>query len=226
MPLSCWILSVPQPIPINEVVSVQLLRNAKILKLWAQQKRSPLKKKSKMDFYHFLQKYDRLKFYSTHTRCHSQRTIKLGPWILYACFWVWVQKLCFAVGHRRSLFRQWPYEETVRLYKWWEPIIEQHSVCKNALNLFQFQYLFSYFLGYGRSSITIFHVNVNITHSIYSQESSGSLWEAHFSKNSVSLEWIEIFQFCLKIWHLLRLPHPWVGVWIVWWVGGVMSRVR
>ena len=49
-----------------------------------------------------------------------------------------------------------------RLYKWWEPITEQHSVCKNALNLFQFQYLFSYFLGYGRSSITIFCVNVNI----------------------------------------------------------------
>ena len=35
-------------------------------------------------------------------------------------------------------------------------------MCKNALNLFQFQYLFSYFLGYGRSSITIVHVNVNI----------------------------------------------------------------
>ena len=49
-----------------------------------------------------------------------------------------------------------------RLYKWWEPITEQHSVCKNTLNLFQFQYLFSYFLGYERSSITIFHVNVNI----------------------------------------------------------------
>ena len=35
-------------------------------------------------------------------------------------------------------------------------------MCKNTLNLFQFQYLFSYFLGYGRSSITIFRVNVNI----------------------------------------------------------------
>ena len=35
-------------------------------------------------------------------------------------------------------------------------------MCKNMLNLFQFQYLFSYFLGYRRSSITIFHVNVNI----------------------------------------------------------------
>ena len=27
-----------------------------------------------------------------------------------------------------------------------------------------------------------------------------------------SLELIEIFQFCLKIWNLWRLPHPWVGV--------------
>ena len=42
-------------------------------------KAEPPGKKSKMDFYHFWQKYDRLKFYSTHTRCHSQRTIKLGP---------------------------------------------------------------------------------------------------------------------------------------------------
>ena len=42
----------------------------------------------------------------------------------------------------------------------------------------------------------------------------GSLWGAHFSKNSVSLEQIEIFQFCLKIRHLWRLPHPWVGVWV------------
>ena len=47
-----------------------------------------------------------------------------------------------------------------------------------------------------------------------------SLWGAHFSKNSVSLEQIEIFQFCLKIQHVWRLPHPWVGVWVVGWVDG------
>ena len=29
-------------------------------------------------------------------------------WILYTCFWVWVQKLSFAGNHRPSLFRQWP----------------------------------------------------------------------------------------------------------------------
>ena len=48
----------------------------------------------------------------------------------------------------------------------------------------------------------------------------GSLWGAHFSKNSVSLERIEIFQFCLKIQHLWWLPHPWMGVWVVGWVDG------
>ena len=48
----------------------------------------------------------------------------------------------------------------------------------------------------------------------------GSLRGAHFSKNSVSLEQIEIFQFCLKIQHLWRLSHPWVGVWVVGWVVG------
>ena len=41
---------------------------------------------------------------------------------------------------------------------------------------------------------------------------------AHFSKNSVTLERIEIFQFCLKIQHLWRLPHPWGG-----WFGGLMA---
>ena len=67
-----------------------------------------------------------------------------------------------------TLFRRRPPPIVVsavalqRLYKRWEPITEQHSVCKNALNLFQFQYLLSYFFGYGKSSITIFLVNVNI----------------------------------------------------------------
>ena len=51
----------------------------------------------------------------------------------------------------------------------------------------------------------------------------GSLWGAHFSENSVSLERIEIFQFCLKIQHLWWLPHPWVGVWVVGWVDGGAS---
>ena len=31
-------------------------------------------------------------------------------------------------------------------------------------------------------------------------------------QNSIALELIEIFQFCLKIWNLWRLPVPWMGV--------------
>ena len=38
------------------------------------------------------------------------------------------------------------------------------------------------------------------------------------NQNSIALELIEIFQFCLKIWNLWRLPHPWVGVWFGQWV--------
>ena len=32
------------------------------------------------------------------------------------------------------------------------------------------------------------------------------------SKNSITVELIEIIQFCLKICNLWRIPHPWVGV--------------
>ena len=39
------------------------------------------------------------------------------------------------------------------------------------------------------------------------------------SKNSIRFELIKIIQFCLKIWNLWRLPHPWVGVWFGGWVG-------
>ena len=30
------------------------------------------------------------------------------------------------------------------------------------------------------------------------------------SKNSI---W-----FCLKIWNLWKIPHPWVGGWVGWWM--------
>ena len=40
------------------------------------------------------------------------------------------------------------------------------------------------------------------------------------TKNQINLDLIEIFQFCLKIQHLWRLPHPRVGVWVVKWVDG------
>ena len=45
------------------------------------------------------------------------------------------------------------------------------------------------------------------------------------SKNAIKLERIEIFRFRLKIWNLWRIPHPWVGVflvdgWVDVWVSG------
>ena len=51
------------------------------------------------------------------------------------------------------------------------------------------------------------------------------------SQNSIALELIKIFQFCLKIWNLWRLAHPqvgvllggWVGGWVGWWWGQVKT---
>ena len=40
------------------------------------------------------------------------------------------------------------------------------------------------------------------------------------SQNWITLELIKIIQFCLKIWNLWRILHPWVGVWLGGWVGG------
>ena len=42
---------------------------------------------------------------------------------------------------------------------------------------------------------------------------------------NLNLDLIEIIQFCLKIYDLWRHPHLWVGVWVVWWIGGSMARV-
>ena len=44
------------------------------------------------------------------------------------------------------------------------------------------------------------------------------------SKNAIILERIKIFRFRLKIWNLWRIPHPWVGVFLVGgWVDGWVS---
>ena len=43
------------------------------------------------------------------------------------------------------------------------------------------------------------------------------------TKNLKIVDWIKIIQSCLKIYHLLRHPHPWVGVWVVGWVSGSMG---
>ena len=40
------------------------------------------------------------------------------------------------------------------------------------------------------------------------------------TKNLINLDLIEIIQFCLKIYDLLRHPHLWMGVWINGWVNG------
>ena len=49
------------------------------------------------------------------------------------------------------------------------------------------------------------------------------------SKNAIRLERIKIFQFRLKIWNLWRIPHPYVGVflvggWVGGWMGGLVGR--
>ena len=41
-------------------------------------------------------------------------------------------------------------------------------------------------------------------------------------KNQINLDLIEIIQFCLKIYDLLRHPYLWVGVWVVGWMGGLI----
>ena len=43
------------------------------------------------------------------------------------------------------------------------------------------------------------------------------------TKNRINHGLIEIIQFCLKIYDLLRYPHLWVGVWVVGWMGWVMG---
>ena len=42
----------------------------------------------------------------------------------------------------------------------------------------------------------------------------------HINKYQINLDLIEIRQFSLKIYDLLRHPHLWVGVWINGWVNG------
>ena len=44
------------------------------------------------------------------------------------------------------------------------------------------------------------------------------------TKNLINLDLIEIIQFCLKIYDLLRPPHLWVGVSVVKWMGGSVGQ--
>ena len=38
----------------------------------------------------------------------------------------------------------------------------------------------------------------------------------------INLDIIEIIQFCLKIYNLLRHPQLWLDVWVVGWMGGLI----
>ena len=40
------------------------------------------------------------------------------------------------------------------------------------------------------------------------------------TKNLINRDLIEIIQFCLKIYDLLRHPHPCVGGWVGQWING------
>ena len=43
-------------------------------------------------------------------------------------------------------------------------------------------------------------------------------------KNQINLDLIEIIQFCLKIYDLLRHLHLWLGGWVVGWMGGLICE--
>ena len=42
----------------------------------------------------------------------------------------------------------------------------------------------------------------------------------HITKYQINLDLIEIIQFCLNIYDLLRHSHLWVGVWVDGWFRG------
>ena len=46
----------------------------------------------------------------------------------------------------------------------------------------------------------------------------------HITKHQINLDLIEIIQFCLKIYDLLRHLHLWVHVWVVGWMGGSVGQ--
>ena len=48
----------------------------------------------------------------------------------------------------------------------------------------------------------------------------------HITKYQINLDLIEIIQFCLKIYDLLRHPYLWVGVWVDGWFSRSKGGVR
>ena len=55
---------------------------------------------------------------------------------------------------------------------------------------------------------------------------NGGQWvePGQITKNQINLDLIEIIQFCLKIYDILRHLHPWVGAWVGGWVGGWVGQ--
>ena len=52
---------------------------------------------------------------------------------------------------------------------------------------------------------------------------SGSMGGSGESTNYlINLDIIEIIQYCLKIYNLLRHPHLWLDVWVNGWMGGLI----
>ena len=53
---------------------------------------------------------------------------------------------------------------------------------------------------------------------------SMSQWvgSGHITKYRINLDLIEIIQFCLKMYDLLRHPHPWMGGSVDQWWGQVI----
>ena len=49
------------------------------------------------------------------------------------------------------------------------------------------------------------------------------LGSCQITKNQINLHVIEIIQFCLQIYDLWRHTQLWVCVWVVRWVGEVMT---
>ena len=49
-----------------------------------------------------------------------------------------------------------------------------------------------------------------------------SVGSGQITNNLINLDIIEIIQFCLKIYDLLRHPHLWLDVLVVGWMSGLM----
>ena len=54
----------------------------------------------------------------------------------------------------------------------------------------------------------------------------GWVMSCQIIKNGINIDVIKIIQVCSKIYDLWRLLYLWVDVWVVGWMGGVMSLTK